>query len=356
MTNFSENAYLSWYLPRIRSADEDVINLHSSGMPQLDPSMFSLEMEDAWSAASTFEKILSDWLAIPAEEIVFTPGATGGNLLALLALTRPSADIIVESPVYEPMLRQAQRLGKTGRLIRSYESGWKIPIDRAGELISDNTDLIIITEPHNPGAVFSNRDDVLQLAEIAAKKNALLMINEVYRGFTEAPSFHGVAENIVVVNSLSKLFGTYWMRLGWLSATEPLARKLRLAHINMGMGTAPAASLGVQVMKMSDDLLKKALAASSDGAGIVKKWVEDTDGIQWHEPDCIGFGCIRLPACIDDVAFTEKLFTKEKVLFVPGTKFEAPGTIRLSWLQAGSRLKEGLSLLSGELDRQPSAH
>ena len=99
-----------------------------------------------------------------------------------------------------------------------------MPLERISEKISHETDLVLITEPHNPSGIFSPRDEVLDLARLASEYDAVLLINEVYGGFTAEPSYHAAAENIVVVNSLSKLFGTYWMRLeaGDLVASLPV--------------------------------------------------------------------------------------------------------------------------------------
>jgi aspartate/methionine/tyrosine aminotransferase len=219
--------------------------------------------------------------------------------------------------------------------------------------MNDDTAMVMLTEPHNPSGVFSPREDVLELADIARRRGAILLINEVYRGFTERSSYHGAADNIVIVSSLSKLFGTYWMRLGWLSAPEAIATRLRHGHTNMGMPTAPAAGLGISVMERAAALQESARDTSRKGFPTVNAWVERTDGVSWHAPQGIGFGCIKIPDGTDDVALAEHLFEKRQVLLVPGTKFEVPGTLRISWLQSGDRLEEGLQRL-GEGLKQAS--
>jgi aspartate/methionine/tyrosine aminotransferase len=347
--SFDENTYLSWYMPRA-FCEREVINFHSSGVPELDPHELSAVAEDPWSMPSRFEASLAEWLNISPEEVVFSPGATGGNLLALLTLADPDSEVIVESPVYEPMLRQAARLCRITRFNRTYDEGWRLPVDRLYGLISGDTRLVLITEPHNPAALFSPRDDVLELASIAAKKGAVVLINEIYRGFTTRHSYHGTADNIVIVSSLSKLFGTYWLRLGWLSAPADTTERLRKAHINMSIPTMAAASLGLLVMEKATRLQEKARFAAGNGFPAVKKWVERTDGISWHEPHGTGFGCIKLPDGTDDVSFAERLFNDRDVLVVPGAKFEIPGTVRISWLQTGEALEEGLQRIGQALN------
>ncbi len=200
----------------------------------------------------------------------------------------------------------------------------------------------MITEPHNPSSVLSSRNDIEKLALKAAEHGAILLINEVYGQFCDAPSCHGLAKNVVIVSSLSKLTGAYWARVGWLSSTKELAARFRGAHWNMGMPASPAAQAGLAFMKDIDRFRSRAIELSASGLKEVREMIAITSSLSWHEPDAAGFACIQLPAGIDDLEFTKRLHEDHGVLVIPGGCFEAPGTVRLSWIQAGDRLSEGL--------------
>lgn len=348
--SFDQNRYLSWYMPRVR-ANDGAINLHASGVQALTAAELSAGPGpgDSWTAAARFEAGLAAWLGIDERQVVFTPGGTGGTLLALLTLTQPGTHVVVELPIYEPMLRQAERLCQVDRLIRRPETGWRLPLVDAEKLIGPETRLVMITEPHNPSGRFAPSQDVLELADMARRQGAVLLINEVYRGYSDRPSYHGVADNIVVVSSLSKLMGAYAARLGWLSGPEPIVDRLRLGHVNMGMASAPGAEAGLAVLARADELRARAVEVSRDALPLVDEWVERTPGLFWHPPQGPGFGCVSLPEGSDDVALAERLHAERGVLVVPGSLFEAPGTLRVSWLQAGERLEEGLELLADEV-------
>lgn len=344
--SFHRNDYLDWYIPRVHPPD-DAINLHSSGVPALRAEDFPPAPGDPWTAVQRFEAALAGWLGVPTDEVLFAPGATGGTLLALLTLSRPGSRVVVESPIYEPMLRQAQRLGPVDRLVRSPERAWALPLDDGCGLIGPDTGLVMITEPHNPSGRFSPREDVLALAAHAARFGAKVLINEVYRGYGDRPSFHGEADNIVVVSSLSKLVGAYWARLGWLSGPTALVADLRAAHRNLSMPAAPAAAVGLSVVSRVEELRERAAAVSREGLAVMSPWVERTRGVRWHPPQGPGFGCLVLTDTDkDDLALTERLHRERGVLLVPGTFFEAPGTLRVSWLQTGELLAEGLDRLA----------
>ncbi len=345
---FHENTYLSWYFAHTLG-DKHPINLYASGVAQLDPAEFVVPSGDTWELIGRFEEAVAGWMGIAPEEVVYTPGATGGTLLSLLSLVEPGKEVLVERPIYEPMLRQAARVAAVRRLDRRPEDAWRLPLDRAERLITSRTGAVMITEPHNPSGVLSPRDDVTALARIAASKGALLLINEVYRGYTDAPSYHGAVENIVVISSLSKLVGTYPMRLGWVSAPEATAERLRVGHMNMSVPTAPAAGMGLSVMERAEELRTHAVTLARRGHAAVKNWVLATGGVRWHEPHGTGYGCVQLPEKVDDVALAERLWAEDGVLLVPGTMFEVPGTLRIAWLQAGDQLEDGLARVGARL-------
>lgn len=347
---FWKNDYLNWYIPRMRQSHAgEHVNLSSSGVHPFRVDPATLPDGPEFTMPQRFEEALGGWLGVPADEVLFTPGATGGTLLALLTLATDSSTVIMEKPMYEPMVRQAARLGRPVRLERRLDEGWRLPLERAWKLMDDDTALVSITEPTNPAGTFSHPDDVLELAQMAGKRGAHLLVNEVYRGFSDRPSFHGRADNIIVVSSLSKLLGGYQYRLGWLSAGPETLHNLREGHINMGIGTAPGAAAGMVLLQHADEIRLQAVEECLRGASVVDQWVADTPDLEWKKPEGPGYGAVALPEGADDVAFGNHLYDDKGVLLVPGTWFEAPGTLRVSWLQSGERLEEGLSIVAQAL-------
>ena len=349
---FAHNTYLEWYLPRLHRGDH-AINLHASGVPAYALDALPRPEGDPWAMVSGFEAALARHLGLEPAEVLFTPGATGGTLLALLALGRPTAGILVEQPIYEPMLRQAERLGPVTRLVRKPGTGFRLDLEAAERRLHEGASLVMITEPHNPSGVLSPRGDVEALARLAQKHGARLLVNEVYREFGSAPSYHGVADNVVVVSSLSKLCGAYLARLGWISGPPALIQALRVAHCNLGMAAGPTAALGIALMPHLEALAAEARRLSAAGVDVVDRWVRETPGVEWTRPDGPGFGCLRLPPGVDDLQLAETLHDRHGVLVVPGSLWECPGTLRLSWLQATpADLATGLERLATVLSER----
>jgi aspartate/methionine/tyrosine aminotransferase len=339
---FEQNDYLSWYIEKLNRSDSS-IDLHSSGMRALGVGEFQVPDIYSWKVVERFEQELANWIGHPADEVCFTPGATGGTLLALLTLVGREGELLVESPMYEPMVRQAERLATVTRFRRKIEEGWCLPLAEIEAKLTPKTEAVLITEPSNPSGTFAPRNDILRLADLARQVGAILLVNETYRGFSDAPSFHRERDNIVVVSSLSKLLGTYGFRLGWLSASPETALRLRKAHINMSSPVISGAAVGLGVLNVANGIREEAIELASTGGEIVDQWAMVTEGIGWLRSEGPGFGCVKLPGHVeDDLAFGELLYEKYGVFLVPGTYFEVPGTLRICWLQCGGRLEQAL--------------
>lgn len=350
--SFDENAYLRWYIPKL-SPFSDAINLHSSGVPPAPLGELKSPLPKGFEMLGLVEEQLAGVLEIPKEQVIFTPGATGGTLLALLTFGDRQGNLVVETPVYEPMMRQADRLGEVRVLKRTFHQGWQIDLERAEEIIDDRTRLVLITEPNNPSGVFSSRESVIELADICRAKGALLLINEVYLGYSLRKTLHAVADNVLIVNSYSKLLGSYANRIGWVSGSEAIISRLRWASLNTGAASSPAAAVGIGFAKQVAKRTATARKSAANGVDVVDEWIRSRSDVEWIRPEGPGFGAIQLPSGIDDLDFVNRLYEKRNVLAVPGALFLAPGILRISWLGAGGRLGEGLDIIADELDRTP---
>ena len=350
--SFDENTYLKWYIPRL-APSPDVINLHSSGMPAVRAEAVNPPPPAGFEMLRAVEERLAQNEGIPKEELLFTSGATGGTLLALLTLGDRRSRFVVETPIYEPMMRQARRLGEVEILERTFENRWQIDTRRAEKLIDDRTAVVLITEPHNPSGVFSSPESVAKLAGICRAKGAFLLVNEVYRGYSRRESLHGIADNVLIVSSYSKLLGAYSNRVGWVSGPAPVIDRLRWASVNSGAGSAPSAAVGLGFAGQAAERTTLAREAAARGVDTVDRWVESCPGIDWIRPEGPGYGAVVLPRGVDDLALANRLYEEKKVLAVPGTLFMAPGTLRISWLGAGDRLGEGLDSIARALPTAP---
>ncbi len=297
---------------------------------------------------------------VDPELVTPTLGASMAITHVLMALLRPGDQVVVERPTYEPLHRVPEMLGaNVSRLERDVADGWAVRPDRLARLLSSRTRAVILSNLHNPSGVTIDRSTLLEVTELAARVGAVVLVDEVYLDYCFAADAQGpvqpacrVAPNCISWSSSTKCFGFSALRTGWIVAGDPeLARAVRSAtdylHVDEPVSTL---ALGARVLRDTDRLTAWAHRVAVAGQPVVQRWIDGEPRVSWVAPSAGLSGCIRLPDLMQDVPFAEHLREHYDTQVVPGSFFEAPGFIRLSFGVDPADLEIALGNISATLD------
>jgi cystathionine beta-lyase len=125
---------------------------------------------------------LYGWQVSP-EWLVFLPGVVTGFNLACQALAEPGDGVLIQTPVYGPIIRAAEyaRLS-CDEMVLTLESDGRYTVDfeRMEAAITPRTRLFLLCNPHNPvGRVFT-RDELAHMAEICARHDLVICSDEIH--------------------------------------------------------------------------------------------------------------------------------------------------------------------------------
>ncbi len=133
------------------------------------------------------------WKVEP-EAIVFMHGVVPGFHFALRALLRPGQTLLIQPPVYPPILNAAPVWGLRALhnpLRRRADGRYEVDFDDFAAKAAQS-DLFLLCNPHNPvGRVF-RRDELARMAELALRYGLPIVSDEihadfVYRGHEHLP-------------------------------------------------------------------------------------------------------------------------------------------------------------------------
>jgi histidinol-phosphate aminotransferase len=105
-------------------------------------------------------------------------------------------------------------------------------LDAMAAAVTDRTRLVFVCNPNNPTGTAIRRAELERFLD-AVPQTTLVVIDEAYREFVTDPDVPdgldvaGDRPNVVVLRTLSKAWGLAGMRVGWLSAPEPVADTVR---------------------------------------------------------------------------------------------------------------------------------
>lgn len=172
---------------------------------------------------------------VPQASVVSATGTSMANYLALAATTEPGDEILVEHPTYEPIVSAAHYLGlRVAYFQRPAENNFAIDLADLAQRIAPQTRVVVITNLHNPTGALCPEATLREIAAVARKAGAFVIVDEVYREmlFESRPqtAFHIDPERFIITNSLTKAYGLSGLRCGWLLAAPALAE--RMWHIN----------------------------------------------------------------------------------------------------------------------------
>lgn len=310
-------------------------------------------------ATEAFIESVADRYDLPPSCVTPTMGASLAITHVLIALIRAGDHVIVERPTYEPLHRVPEILGaRVSRLERKFEESWRVVPDRLAQLLTSRTRAVILTNLHNPSGVAIDRKSMMEITELAARVGAMVLVDEVYLDYgwgTDDELFVPVcraATNGISWSSSTKAFGFSALRAGWIVAPDPdAARAIRAAtdylHVHPPVSTV---LLGARVLGQAEALAEHARTVSAAGRKIIQRWLAAESRVSWVPPAAGITGCIRLPDLMQDLAFCEHLRDRYETQVVPGTMFEAPGFIRLSFALDPPMLEQALGNITATLD------
>ncbi|HVG95026.1 MAG TPA: pyridoxal phosphate-dependent aminotransferase [Planctomycetota bacterium] len=290
---------------------------------------------------------------VPPDHVFATVGSSLANFLVYLAEARGAA-VAVETPGYEALLRLPEAVGaRLSTFRRVEERGWRIDPDDLRGAVGTGTRLLVVTDLHNPTGARLHPDDLALLIEEAERVDAAVLVDEVYLELDLTPRRTAALAHprVIVTNSLTKAHGLGGLRVGWILGSP--GRIERIARWNDLVCPAhPVASVAVAraFLPRADAFLARTLAAIPGRLETVDAWVRSRRDVTWCRPDGGITGFLRLEGGLDGDRLAEHAFGAHGVRVVPGSFFQSPRHVRISYGLPEARLAEGLVALGRAIE------
>src|SRR5579872_844726 len=356
---YAPSRYLEWARRRYGKVAFD---LATSGMPTVMVGELPGAAEDADAGDLRRQDLLRGAIAahnaVPVAEAIATLGTTQAYWLACATMTGPGDDILVEAPGYEPLTRIAEGVGaRVTTFERVAADRFRVDPERVAAALTPRTRLIVVTNLHNPSGVRTDDSTLRELAKLAARTGAWLLVDEVYAEFDALVDERGVFEgsarrlaaNVVAVSSLTKCYGLGPHRIGWMLAPADVVANAEHT-MTAACGALPLshAQQACRTFHAIQTLAAKSRTHLDGKRDLVARWVAE-NGFGWSAPEEGLFALVTLAGRGDLTATIESAAHEHEVLVAAGSFFGVPNGFRLAWSAPRDKLSEGLSRLSAAL-------
>jgi len=281
--------------------------------------------------------------------IVTAAGTSMANHLAMAALIEPGDEVLIETPTYELILAAAEYLGASiRRFPRREEQGYAVDPAEIRRSLTPRTRLIVLTNLHNPSSILTGNDVLSQVASLGPP----VLVDEVYLDAvypsTPRSSFH-LAPNIVVTNSLTKVYGLSGLRCGWILAQPDLARAMwRLNDVFAATPVHPGELLSVLAFEHLGVIRRRAQVLLEADRLRFEAFLRDTDRVSAPTSP---FGTTAFLRLIDGNVedFLDRLRARYETSAVPGRFFGMPDHFRIGMGVDNAMFAQGLDNLAAAL-------
>jgi len=358
---FPDLAYINW----AKSLPAVDINLARSGVDPCPVPLLRLKASDLiatlpvkYGYAPLREAIAVRYGVAGAQVFAVSGGTSFANWLACAAVLDGcghGAEVIVERPTYEPLLRIPEAIGhRVRRLDRRFQDGYAVDLDRFASLVTTKTRLAAVTNLHNPSGAQIPMATLRAMAALLARVKAYLLVDEVYleclfKGRPESCVHAGA--NVLATNSLTKAYGLDGLRAGWMLGPAPLiARAGRINDLMTNNSVAAGERMALAAFRHHREIDRRAHGLLDPNLARVRAYLAREPRLSVFEPEGGNVVFPRLPGRIDTDRLVKHLVSRYSTLVVPGRFFEAPRHIRISFGCRPSLLARGLANISRALD------
>jgi histidinol-phosphate aminotransferase len=188
------------------------------------------------------------------EELLLGTGSDEiiGVLLTALARPRdraPTATVLAPTPTFV-MYRVTARANGLKPVEVPLDAKWDLDVGQMRRAIEmTRPSVVFIASPNNPTSNRMSDDRVAEVLEVAARHDALVVVDEAYGDYARQSvrGWRAGSPNLAVLRTLSKV-GLAALRVGWLEADATLVREIDKArqpyNVSATSQAAAAAVLG----------------------------------------------------------------------------------------------------------------
>jgi len=303
---------------------------------------------------------------IPLEDadILVTTGGSEAISFAFSAIGDFGDEVIVPEPFYTNYNGFATLAGlKVVPVTTRAEDGFRLPPPEVFEkAITSRTRALMVCSPNNPTGTIFTREELDGLARVARRHDLFLIGDEVYKEFTYEGARHtslleleGMADRVIVVDSISKRFSACGARVGALISKNRGVMEAVLKFGQARLCPPTAEQVGAIAAYGMDpsyfDPIRREYQARRDTlyAGLTA-----CPGVVLRKPEGAFYMIVKLPVKDTD-AFARWLLTDwqvdgETVMVAPGEGFYAtPGLggdeIRVAYVLEKEKLERAARIL-----------
>lgn len=130
--------------------------------------------------------------SVKREWVSWAPGVVAGLAFSLMAYTKPGDGIIIQTPVYPPFHETIETAGRhiVENPLKREGGRFTFDLEQLERIITPTCRVLILCSPHNPVMRVWSREELTALAELARRKDMLILSDEIHQDIVFSDAKH----------------------------------------------------------------------------------------------------------------------------------------------------------------------
>jgi aspartate aminotransferase len=320
-----------------------------AGFTKYTPSSGIPELRQAIS-----EKLQADnGLTYRASQIVVSNGAKHSCYNAVLATCQAGDEVVIPAPYWVSYPDMVKLAGADPVIVPTSErNAWKMSAEDFENAMTPRTKMLILNSPCNPTGSVYTREEMQAIVDVAAEEDIYILSDEIYEKLVYDDVKHVSIASLskeaydltITVNGFSKSYAMTGWRLGYMAASEAVAKAVDSIQSHSTSNPCSFAQRGALAALKGD---QQPLVDMREEFDMRRNYMFDRitkiPNITAVKPQGAFYILVNISQLgLTSQNFADRLLSKASVAVVPGAAFGDDRTVRLSYATSIDIIKKGL--------------
>ncbi len=305
------------------------------------------------------------------DEIIVTTGAKQALYNTFMTICNPGDEVIIPSPCWNSYMEMVKFAGGIPVFVESkQDNNFEPATEDIKGAVTERTVAILLNTPNNPTGAVYGKETIIEIGNVALKNNLWIIADEIYEHLIYDEAKHYSIVNImpelkdqtIIINGMAKTYAMTGWRIGYAAANKNVIKSMSKIQGHMTSSATTFAQYG-------------AVACADDNSAEIEKMTKeyslrrrymidklnsmkgincaDVKGAFYTFPDVSALlgGTVgdRVIADVSDLA--NYLLEEANIAVVPGSAFNSPNNIRLSYATSMSNIGKGLDDMATAIEK-----
>lgn len=263
------------------------------------------------------------------QRVVVTAGANMGFMNAVLAITDPGDEVILNLPYYFNH-EMAITMADCTVVCVPTDDNYQLQPRAIEQAINQKTRAVVTISPNNPSGAVYPEAALREVNAICRRHGIYHISDEAYEYFTydgtrhfSPGSIQGSSDYTISLFSLSKAYGFASWRIGWMVIPEHLFEAIRKVQDTI-LICPPVVSqwAAVGAMRVGASYCREKLSVTAEIRRLVLSRLREIDDlVTVPTADGAFYFLIQVHTHMDPMVLVRRLIEEHKVAVIPGTTF-----------------------------------